>query len=64
MSERVERQQIVDMLRREAASVGLDFARFFDLGRAGELDNPNLRDLWLIWGDLLTEADLDRPVPA
>lgn len=64
MTERIDRNEIVEMLRRAAASVGLEFERFYELGKADELDNPRLRDLWLIWGDLLSEADLDRPVPA
>ena len=64
MTEHVDRQEIVDMLRREAESVGLDFERFYALGKKDELDNPHLRDLWLIWGDLVRQSDLDRQILA
>jgi hypothetical protein len=50
------------MLRTAAENEGLDFRRFYELGREDKLDNPTLRDLWLIWGHILQEADL--PIPA
>ncbi len=31
---------------------------FYELGVEDRLDNSLLRDLWLIWGDVLTEEDL------
>ncbi len=64
MTQQVERNEIVDMLRREASAFGLTLERFYDLGQSGDLDEPRLRDLWLIWGNLLVEADLGRAVPA
>ena len=54
----VEREEIVAMLNRAAVEAGLGLRSFYDLGRANRLDDPQLRDLWLIWGDLLTEEDL------
>lgn len=58
----VERSQIVEMLRKASERQGLDFDRFYDLGRSGLLDAPELRDLWLIWGDILTEGDIRQTV--
>ncbi len=58
----VPREQIVAMLERAANDVGLDLRRFYELGKADRLDEPTLRDMWLIWGDVLTEDDL--PVTA
>ena len=46
------------MLKRNAEATGLGLRRFCELGKEDRLDNPLLRDLWLIWGDLLTEEDL------
>lgn len=46
------------MLALKAEEFGLGLGRFFELGRAGELIEPELRDLWLIWGKDLTEADI------
>jgi hypothetical protein len=48
----VERREIQAMLERAAADAGLNWDRFVDLGRHDRLDDPELRDLWLIWGDL------------
>ncbi len=49
------------MLTRAAASHGLSLRRFYELGTADELDEPSLRDLWLIRGDVLTEDNAWRP---
>lgn len=54
----VSREQIVEMLDRAAREAGLGLRRFYELGTADRLDDPSLRDLWLIWGDILTEEDL------
>ena len=54
----VPREEIVRMLTRAADEAGLGLRGFYELGKADRLDNPSLRDLWLIWGDVLTEADL------
>ncbi|WP_419924731.1 hypothetical protein [Candidatus Poriferisocius sp.] len=54
----VPREDIVEMLKRNAEATGLGLRRFCELGKEDRLDNPLLRDLWLIWGDLLTEEDL------
>ena len=54
----VPREKIVEMLRRSADSTGLGLRDFYTLGKEDRLDEPRLRDLWLIWGDVLTEDDL------
>ncbi|MDE0701930.1 MAG: hypothetical protein F4Y27_13595 [Acidimicrobiaceae bacterium] len=54
----VPREEIVEMLERNANSTGLGLRAFYELGKEDRLDNPLLRDLWLIWGDVLTESDL------
>lgn len=54
----VPREDIVEMLKRNADAAGLGLRRFYELGKEDRLDNPLLRDLWLIWGDVLTEEDL------
>ena len=56
----VPREEVVRMLERAANEVGLELAVFYDLGKADLLDDPSLRDLWLIWGDILTEEDLSE----
>ncbi|HOT79132.1 MAG TPA: hypothetical protein PKY13_04055 [Microthrixaceae bacterium] len=43
------------MIETALASSGLDLARFTELGRTDQLVDPNLRDLWLIWGAELTD---------
>lgn len=64
MTRKVDHQDIVRMLEEAARAQGLSLARFLELGRTDELDNPMLRDLWLIWGDELTEGDVQDPVSA
>lgn len=61
MVTKVDRNEIVDMLSRAARKRGMDLRRFLELGRADELDDPGLRDLWLIWREVLSEDDLRRP---
>ncbi len=63
MERKVDHDELVGMLRAAARDHGLTLEEFYDLGRADSLDAPLLRDLWLIWGDELTEDDLERPVP-
>jgi hypothetical protein len=53
----VAREEVIGMLERAANEVGLELRRFYELGVEGRLDDPLLRDLWLIWGDILTEED-------
>ena len=60
MVTKVDRSEIIDMLSRAAKKRGMDLSRFFELGRADELDDPGLRDLWLIWGEVLSEDDVRR----
>lgn len=38
-------------------SYGLEFDRFIDLGKNDQLDEPELRDFWLIWGQSLVTKD-------
>ena len=54
----VPREEVVRMLERAAGEVGLGLREFYELGKSDRLDDPGLRDMWLIWGDALTEDDL------
>ena len=54
----VPREEVVRMLARAANDVGLGLRVFYELGKSDRLDDPALRDLWLIWGGTLTEQDL------
>jgi hypothetical protein len=59
--DRVQRRVVTtDELRadvdRVLAEEGLPFDRFVQLGKADELDNPRLRDLWLLAGAVLIGA--------
>jgi hypothetical protein len=49
----VPRSEVVAMLERRAAAHGMTLDELVAQGRAGTLDPPELRDLWLIWGDLV-----------
>ena len=53
----VAREEVIGMLERAANEVGLGLRRFYELGKADRLDDPLLRDLWLIWGDVLADED-------
>jgi hypothetical protein len=46
----VQPDEVRTMLTEAAERFGLDFERYRDLARSGELVEPELRDLWLIWG--------------
>ena len=52
------REEIVSMLRRLSKEAGLGLHQFYDQGKTGRLDDPQLRDTWLIWGDVLTQSDI------
>ncbi len=52
------REDIVEILKRNAEATGLGLRRFYELGKEDRLDDPLPRDLWLVWGDVLTEDDL------
>lgn len=53
----VTREEVMGMLEKAARDVGLGLRGFYELGKEDRLDDPLLRDLWLIWGDVLTEDD-------
>lgn len=53
----VTREEVIGMLERAASDVGLGLRGFYELGKEDRLDDPLLRDLWLIWGDVLTDED-------
>lgn len=53
----VTREEVMGMLEKAASDVGLGLGGFYELGKEDRLDDPLLRDLWLIWGDVLTEDD-------
>ena len=44
---------IIEMLERSAREVGLGLREFYELGRTDELDDPQLRDLCIIGGDIV-----------
>lgn len=46
------------MLERAASDAGLGLRGFYELGKADRLDDPLLRDMWLIWGDNLIDEDV------
>lgn len=48
--------QVRAMLADAAGRFGLDLDRFQNLGRSGELVEPELRDLWLIWGPVVEDT--------
>lgn len=52
------------MLARAAARYGLDLDRLQALGRSDELVEPELRDLWLIWGPAIDDRDGQYAAPA
>lgn len=53
-----DRRSVVAMLTRVSGECGFSLADFYRLGHADALDDPRLRDLWLIWGDVLRADDL------
>ena len=55
---KIPRAKIVAWLDKEASATGITLREFYELGNDDLLDEPMLRDLWLIWGDVLNEADL------
>lgn len=46
-------EELIRMAARTASQEGLSLARFIELGSRGELQNPRLRDLWAMYGDIL-----------
>ena len=61
MTRTIDHDEVVRMLTEAAERSGLTLERFFELGRADKLESPRLRDLWLIWGDEVSEDDV-RPL--
>jgi len=45
------RDEVTALLTEEAGSFGYTLDEVRELARSGRLDEPELRDLWLIWGD-------------
>lgn len=58
----VDRAEMVAMLRTAATEKRISLERFYELGRRDLLDDPELRDLWLIWGHLIEDGDLRQVV--
>ena len=54
----VPREEVVTMLERAASDAGLGLCGFCELGKADRLDDPLLRDMWLIWGGNLIDEDI------
>ena len=53
----VSTAEVVAMLTREAARHGLTYERTWELWDDDTLDVPELRDLWLIWGTAIRDAE-------
>jgi hypothetical protein len=52
----VTQEQVDELLTRAAARHGLTLGQLREQGRRDELADPELRDIWLIWGDGPVEA--------
>ncbi len=59
MIEKLDRDGVLIMLTGAAKSYGLTLRDLYELGTSDKLDEPELRDLWLIWGDIVSPRDLD-----
>lgn len=53
----VSQDQIIRMLEVEAQNRGYSLEELRTLARTGDLHDPELRDLWLIWGDTPLERE-------
>lgn len=49
---------VIVMLKERVGRHGLNLVRFFELGSTDALTEPELRDLWLIWGTELASDDV------
>ena len=58
MTTTISHAEAVEMIRRKVESAGLNLARFYELGIADALVDPELRDLWLTWRQELTPEDV------
>jgi hypothetical protein len=47
----VTREQIDEMLAEKAREYGYSLAELQAMANGGSLNEPELRDLWIIWGD-------------
>ena len=51
----VSREELRDRVEQDVSRVGMTLKEFIAEGKAGSLTDGNLRDLWLIYGDLIVE---------
>ncbi len=51
----VSRDELRDRVRQDVSRVGMTLEEFIAEGEADALTDGNLRDLWLIYGDLIAE---------
>ena len=51
----VSREELRDRIARDVSRVGMTLEEFIAEGKADALTDGNLRDLWLIYGDLISE---------
>ena len=51
----VSREELRDRVRQSLSAVGMTLEEFIAEGEADALTDGNLRDLWLIYGDLIAE---------
>jgi hypothetical protein len=55
---RINDKELLETVRAASEEEGLELAEFVRLGRANQLRNPELRDLWLMFGAALRDVDL------
>ena len=51
----VSREELRDRVEQDVSRVGMTLEEFIAEGKADSLTDGNLRDLWLIYGDLIVE---------
>ena len=53
----VTREQVDEMLAEVAGKYGYSLDELREMARKGTLSEPELRDVWIIWGDAPLNAD-------
>jgi len=53
----VTREQVDEMLTESAAKYGYALEQLREMARNGTLSESELRDLWIIWGDVPLNVD-------
>jgi len=55
----ITREQVDEMLAQSAKQYGYTLEELRSMARDGSLSEPELRDLWIIWGDEPLNASSD-----